>query len=66
MRRALARQPRTGISCGSRQYALFTRLRSLIAMGKGSCEVIVQLTTGSELESLPGKGFQQSVLVTVN
>ena len=41
------------------------RSRDLRAAGKGTCHVTVTLTTGSDLESVPGKAFQQSMLVTV-
>jgi len=41
------------------------RGRSLTAVGKGRCDVIVQLTTGSVSEGVPTKAFQQSMMVTV-
>ena len=41
------------------------RSRDLIAAAKGSCHVTVTLTTGNELDNIPGKAFQQSMLVTV-
>jgi hypothetical protein len=41
------------------------RSRDLVATGKGSCHVTVTLTTGSALDNIPGKTFEQSLLVTV-
>ena len=41
------------------------RSRDLVAAGKGTCQVTVVLTTGNDLENIPGKVFQQSMLVTV-
>lgn len=41
------------------------RSRDLIATAKGTCQVTVLLTTGSELENVAGKGYQQTMLITV-
>jgi hypothetical protein len=41
------------------------RSRDLIAGGTGTCHVTVTLTTGNSLDEVPGRSFQQSLLVTV-
>ncbi|MDX2088709.1 MAG: hypothetical protein SFX73_12710 [Kofleriaceae bacterium] len=41
------------------------RSRRLIPIGKGTCTVIVRLTTGASGYSFAPKGFQSEKLVTV-
>ncbi|MBA3458532.1 MAG: hypothetical protein H0T46_01115 [Deltaproteobacteria bacterium] len=41
------------------------RSRDVIAAAKGACHVTVTLSTGSELENVASKGYQQTLLITV-